>query len=122
MHQTNQLLSFSFVQDMVSKGMAKTTSLKDAIEVSWLDVCKSIIAIDPKSRDPSQLKNKISQHYKEMTNKVADWHSVGRVIHRVPGGFFAYLAGWMKERNLVQPPIPITWLRDGMLSGVIVLV
>jgi hypothetical protein len=28
----------------------------------------------------------------------------------------------MKERNLVQPPIPITWLRDGMLSGVIVLV
>ena len=96
----------------MAKGIAKTAALSSAIELSWLDVCRSILALYP-DRDASKLKDKIKSHYAEVEGKVTDWSSIALFIHRVPVNFFTFMDEWMQSHGLVLVPIPMTWIRDG---------
>lgn len=101
-------------QDMVAKGFAKTASLASALELSWLDVCRTIVSLYP-DRDETKLKERVKSHYAEVVGEVTDWASISKFIHRVPLSFFNFLDEWMRARGLVLVPLPMTWLRDGTL-------
>ena len=95
----------------MAKGIGKTASLSNCTELSWLDICRSIVALYP-DRDAGKLKDKVKGFYAEVTGGV-DWTSISLFIHRVPAYFFKFMDEWMQSHGLVLVPIPLTWIRDG---------